>query len=173
MPDTTVTYHRDGYGPARPAVNVKVHVTGRDYWPDAFDVNDEAAEIGRSTSLSFMEVAYDRIVTDFWQDAADLAADLGLGPIEQEGRSGGWLVLTDGSWPDLEDPDDGLPADRAAWLAAYRQLSDWCAEQVRSAPARVAALAQQLAMDELGAEPATRMFATFPGRRYNGRTVPA
>ena len=34
---TEVAYHSDGYGPARPAVNVKVGVPGPAFWPAAFD----------------------------------------------------------------------------------------------------------------------------------------
>lgn len=167
MPDTTVQYHTDGYGrPARPAVNVKVHGT------------DFAAYDRLCAAISNVDDLYQRaeevIFARFWSDAADMAASLGLGPITQEGRSGGWLVLTDGRSPELYTPSTtdkedvrAYAAARRDWLAAYRKLADWCAERVHTAPARVAALAQQLAMDELGAEPAHRMWLAA------GEAVPA
>lgn len=186
MSDTTVSYHRDGFGPARPAVNVKVYTSHQVMLPPGFERAYDNGTTRLPEADRLINAAWDQLQERFWQDAAGMADSLGLGPIEQEGRSGGWLVLTDGRdpqdpttlrnvcglcltcWPlprssGTECHDDECPChgERAAkeWLAAYRKLSGWCAKQVAAAPARVAALAQQLAMDELGAEPARRMFA--------------
>jgi hypothetical protein len=184
----SVAYHSDDYRPARPAVNVKVHVPGADYWPDVFRSVPPIAPDGLIGDYEpLVEEAHDRIRARFWQDAQGMADSLGLGPIEQEGRSGGWLVLVGAGDPALMDcpnagedhfcdPCDAFESQRADWLAAYRLLFTWCADQVREAPARVAALAQQLAMDEIGVEPARRMFAfdiAAEGPHYEPEGVPA
>ncbi len=174
---TVVSYHADGYAAARPAINVKV------YGYAGLEHGKLYATLGDRRAEPLYEIAEEQVYGEFWADAASMAADLGLGPIEQEGRSGGWLVLTDGRDPQdpdtieyvrddeytLDDPSVGQEIAVREWLAAYRQLADWCADQVREAPARVARLAQQLAMDEVGAEPARRMFAflaPYPGESW-------
>lgn len=176
----SVAYHADGYGPARPAVNVKC---GSPWGAAEYALADSLGSVERAEG--YLETAFESLAARFWSDAAEMALALGLGPIEQEGRSGGWLVLTDGRDPQdmavacdstVESIRYEAQSERASWLAAYRQLADWCAEQVRTAPARVAALAQQLAMDEIGAEPARRMFAVEiaeEGPHYEPEGVPA
>ena len=73
---------------------------------------------------------------------AAYAAELGLGPIECEGRSGGWLAIVE---TDPQDMDN--KAQRMAWLARYRDLRDWCEEKIADAPAATAALMLDMAAD--------------------------
>lgn len=156
MTETTVAYHRDGFGPGRPAINVKYH--GR-LWADTdYDrIMRRLAgnpAIGEAESERMAEQAYEQIAAAFWSDAADQARWLGLGAIEQEGRSGGWLVFSDGYDPD-EDYDYGYDdADLAAaaerqqrWLAAYRQMVEWCAEQLAAVPGDMVAILEDMAAD--------------------------
>lgn len=168
MTETTVAYHRDGYhrdgfGPGRPAINVKYH--GR-LWADTdYDrIMRRLAgnpAIGEAESERMAEQAYDQIAAAFWSDAADQAQWLGLGAIEQEGRSGGWLVLTDGRDP--ADPEtfgfsvEGETGDEPwtrqeeqairAWLAAYRQMVEWCAERLAAVPGEMTAILEDMAAD--------------------------
>ena len=180
MTATEVQYHRDGWGPGRPAVDVKDHHAGMDYrialerlvgsaaGADAIEAEDDYPGDGNGRAYSILQER-------FWQDAETLAEEYGLGPIEQEGRSGGWLVLTDGRDP--QDPetfcadtaeDDGAHAADATreWLAAYRKLRDWCEAEVASAPARVAALAQSLAIDAAGERTITLRSWLAWGKEY-------
>lgn len=101
MTETTVTYHREYGGTARPAINVKMHAAGADFWPDAFRGLPEGHRGGALTPDAWVEAAYQRVTSDFWQAAEEIADQLGMGEIAQEGRSGGWLVFTDG-----RDPED-------------------------------------------------------------------
>ena len=154
---TTVHYHADGYGPARPAINVKCH-SGKDF-VIALErlVGDAAVVLG--------EIAYERVASDFWRAAQEMAEEkLGLGEITQEGRSGGWLVFTDfdpRTHPtEVAESDDEQDRTVEVWLAGYRVMTEWADAYIADAPRKVAALAQSLAMDALGERPAYRMFAT-------------
>lgn len=131
---TTVAYHADYGRGARPAINVKV----RGFDSATFD--RLAASIGEQETENLFEAGWERMVEQFWMDAEVMADGLGLGPIESEGRSGGWLVFADG-----RDPQDFGGKARIDWLRAYRQMVDWCAEQVRSAPAEQARIAEEIA----------------------------
>jgi hypothetical protein len=84
MTETRVAYHADGYDAARPAIDVKLHDPwGPGEYAFAVAVGDnELAE-------AYLNRAFDRLQEQFWQDAASMAEELGLGPITQEGRSGG------------------------------------------------------------------------------------
>jgi hypothetical protein len=151
MTETTVQYHRDGYGPGRPAICVKDRHAGDAYSCSASPLY--AADL--------IGVAYDRIVSDFWQAATEIAQQKGLGEIEQRGRSGGWLVFTE---CDPTDPAHWKEAGEITeWLAGYRSMVEWADAWIADAPRKVAALAQQLAMDEAG-EPAARRFFAFDRR---------
>ncbi len=150
---TAVTYHTDRYSPARPAINVKCHVAGVNFWPEGWS---HAAPFSFDRGM-LVELSYSRVVSTFWQNAQKLATQLELGHVEQEGRSGGWLVLAD-----PRDPSDPCE-DYEAWLEGYSSLSAWCEVFIVAAPDRVAAAAQQLALDLLGEGPAYRMF----GGRYS------
>lgn len=156
--DTKVTYHADGYGPARPAINVKCHASGLDFWPPEFHALPEAAdrcqEIERTTAGDLVDAAYNITVSGFWQAAEEIATQRGLGEIWQGGRSGGWLMF------DADPTHGGEDAPDTEWLAGYRALSEWADAYIAAAPARVAALAQSLAMDALGRAAAHRMFGT-------------
>lgn len=221
MTETTVAYHvEDGEG--RPAIRVRDYHAGMDYivalerligpLPESDD------DPGRD---DFRAVAYDRIRELFWHDAATLAEELGLGPIEQQGRSGGWLILTDGRDPEsMEDdhicrcghwqtehyapeanepggcegcfagkhedtlhifaldPEQDTLAEiagrggepsawpRHAWLEGYRKLRDWCESYIADAPAKVARLAQSLAIDAAGEASVTLRSWLAWGKEY-------
>lgn len=161
--ETNVAYYRDDDGTGRPAINVKVHAAGRDYWHPALE-----CAYGDLSDHVPTELAYERVQSDFWQAAQEIATQRGLGEITQEGRSGGWLVFTDGRDPQdvatLCDPDEGhTDADSCEavteWLAAYRAMVEWADAFIADAPRKVRDLAQQLAMDEAGEDAARRMFA--------------
>lgn len=154
---TTVAYHRDGYGPARPAINVKDRHSGMDFVIALERLAGPASLVlGESVDCRYPETlrdaAYERIVSDFWQSAEQIAQERGLGTIYQEGRSGGWLVIdTDPTHGGEDHPDP-------EWLASYRALSEWADAFIADAPTKTARLAQDWKMDELGAGPAARMF---------------
>lgn len=160
---TAVAYHAEHGQPARPAINVKLHVPGAAFWPDGrtFPEAGTPGEHDRDYD-ALIEAAYARVQSDFWQTAAEIAEREGLGEIAQEGRSGGWLVFVDG------DPWHGPimhPLDGPSWLAAYRHMAEWVGRELAAIPARVAALAQQYAMDAAGEAAAWRMWATHRRER--------
>lgn len=156
MTETKVAYHvEDGEG--RPAINVKDHNGGEAY---AIAIQRLvgpvlAERIGSDNERSPSSIAYDRITSDFWQTAEEIAMQRGLGEITQEGRSGGWLVFIDGPYI-LESG----PTQRIEWLAGYRAMVEWAEAWIADAPRKVAALAQQLAMDEAGEPAARRMYGS-------------
>jgi hypothetical protein len=156
---TTVTYHRDGYGPARPAINVKDRHSGMDF-VIALErlVGNAAVVLGESVNCRYpddlRDIAYERVVSDFWQAAQEIATQRGLGTIYSEGRSGGWLVIDND--PTHGGEDDADPE----WLAGYRALSEWADAYIADSPGKVARLTQSLAMDEAGEPAARRMFGT-------------
>ena len=141
-------------GPARPAINVKVHAAGLDFWPPTPGNIVDAVD-------RHVGAAYERVQSDFWQAAQEIATQRGLGEIAQEGRSGGWLVFLD--YDPIEDPtdDDKDPEVRARWLTGYAAMTEWAEAFIADAPRKVRELAQSLAMDEAGERAALRMFATF------------
>jgi len=144
----TVSYYRDGYEAARPAINVKLHVAGVEYWPDELSALDDAG------AHEIVERAYDEVAAEFWHAARNIAAGLSLGAIEQAGRSGGWLVLPE------PDPTGELPDEmRAEWLRAYGQLRVWVGGQLATAAERVRDRARSLAIDEIAEPAARRMYA--------------
>lgn len=157
MTATTVAYRRDG-GTARPAINVKCYAAGLDFWPPTPDNRVDAID-------RHVAEAYDRVQSDFWQAAQEIATQRGLGEITQEGRSGGWLVIEHGDPDDMsdcyyhgdecDDPEDvehvaARKQERADWLAAYRALAEWAETWIADAPRKVRDLAQSLAMDAAG-----------------------
>jgi hypothetical protein len=184
----TVSYHTED-GVSRPAIDVKDHHSGQDFVFAVERLIGGPAEglLGESVTCQYptalRDLAYERIVSDFWQAATEIAEQKGLGEITQEGRSGGWLVFTDGRDPQdaatfCEDGQTGdeHEADVAEWLRAYRGMVEWADAWIADAPRKVAALAQQMAMDEAG-EPAARRFFAFDLDRkhrtimaYAGRT---
>lgn len=141
MTGTTVAYHSDYLRAGRPAVNVKV----RARFHDDRDYRGVYERIEANPMLdadALAEQAWDYIARRFWDDAAIQAESLGLGRIEQEGRSGGWLVLADG-----RDPSDMAPDERRDWLAAYSALVEWCDRQIAAAPIETARVLQAYAAD--------------------------
>lgn len=167
MTDTNVRYHVESGSPGRPAINVKDHHAGDDY-RSALERLVGAAGADAIEAAGY-EV-YERVVSDFWQAAEEIATQRGLGEIVQGGRSGGWLVFADGRDPQymtggenrdsIDDGDDALTraaeAERLEWLAGYRAMVEWADAYIAAAPGRVAALAQSIAMDEKGAPAAAR-----------------
>lgn len=155
---TEVTFYRE-HGRSAPAINVKLHVPGVEFWPASFEALPEdgygCKPIGRTTAADLVDAAYNITAEDFWADAETMARDLGLGAIEQTGRLGGWLTL-----PDLADRITDDEADPDA-LAAYAKLRSWAEEFIADAPRKVRALALTLARYEVGASAAHR---TFPDR---------
>jgi hypothetical protein len=181
MTDTTVTYHADGYGPARPGINVKSHHSGMHLVHELQRlVGDPAVVLGESVNCRYpsdrLELAYERVQSDFWQAAEELANQYGLGPIIQEGRSGGWLVFTDGRDPaepgTLTDTDTlhGAPYGRADWLRAYAAFSAWADAYIASVPGRIARLAHDAAMDDLGARTVFLGRLRWPGYDVSTQT---
>src|SRR5688500_16538314 len=110
---TVVSYHRDMFGPGRPAINVKCHGFDR----AAFDTLADNPTIGHNEAGSLFDFATELVARSWWEDAENTARSLGLGEIEQEGRSGGWLVFTDG-----RDPLDMGGKKRLDWLRAYSAM---------------------------------------------------
>lgn len=148
---TTVSY-RDG----KPAISVKLHVAGIDFWPDALlrlPKANGSHPIGETTAEDCIEAAYNIVQVMFWDEFAERAMATPLGRIHQDGRSGGWLVFE-------VDPTHGGEDDAPPiWLAAYAGLTAGIEAWLAGAPARVQRMAEQLAMDELGRAPAERAFA--------------
>lgn len=149
MTETTVSYHAEMYHEARPAINVKCYATGP---RDTFETLER--NIGARETERLYEVAWIDLVDAFWSEATDEAESLGLGPIESEGRSGGWLVFTDGRDPqDMElcDTINSEPctmACRAGWLAAYRSMTEWCRDYIAAVPAELDRIALEIANAE-------------------------
>lgn len=152
MAGTEVQYHAEMWRPARPAINVKSYGSG---WNDPRVIELERAQ-GQEATEAYLQTAWEQYAEEWWIDAADMARELGLGPIEQEGRSGGWLVFSDGRDPadmfdteECEDPEacEGL-TDRAMWLSAYRQMVEWCRETIHNAPDAIAQMAVEMANAE-------------------------
>lgn len=147
---TEVSYHADGYSAARPAINVKVYGYGRGWDSELLNGLDV------DQADSYLDAAREDVYSDFWQQAEDRSIALGLGPIIIEGRSGGWLALTDGRDPadmNCANHSSYRPSDtcvacvaiRTAWLRRYQKLRDWCESEVREAPRRVVTLAEEYA----------------------------
>lgn len=158
MAETTVVYHSDFDGPGRPAINVKDRHSGMDFVHAVESLIGGPASglLGESVNGRYpdalRDVAYEITRERFWREAEAIAEPV-LGTIHAEGRSGGWLVLDD----DPTNGGDERPSRE--WLAEYRDLVAWSEAFIAEAPAKVAALAQQLAMDEIGRGAARRMFA--------------
>jgi len=141
---TSVAYHSDYFGPARPAINVKIPWSGYGSQEEAIrDRLTANPAIGEDRTEELFRTAEEIILREAWSDAEQEAERLGLGPIEQEGRSGGWLVFSDG-----RDPQEFGGAKRIAWLAAYRAMVAFCEDYIRAIPLEIAELAEQMALGE-------------------------
>lgn len=134
---TEVAYHSEYSGDARPAIRVKVY----DFDRETFDRLTRS--MGEARAEQLFEYAQYAVASAWWDEAAAMADALGLGGIEQEGRSGGWLVFTDG-----RDPLDMGGKVRRDWLAAYREMAEWCRTSLEQIPAEIA----QAAVDMANAE---------------------
>lgn len=141
-------YNCDGDPIPRPAIAVKDHHAGSEYqYPDL-----EAA-LGADRYAEIGTFAYDELLERFWRDAQDVADAARLGAmVEQEGRSGGWLVLVG------RDPVGLTGKARRDWLAGYQSLRDWCARQISTGPKRHHALMRSMAINAVAQSAAQRMF---------------
>jgi hypothetical protein len=185
--ETEVAYHYDRS--ARPAINVKVYArfdsdvrrrleAALDPSESTIDtrskrmVKDAAEKFGLDVDTLY-EQSFEDLQQQWWDEAEQKAKTLGLGPIEAEGRSGGWLVFTDGRDPqnmlrgEIEqgiverfptefelgiaesDGNVGMTYDdddRRAWLTGYRAMVEWCAQSIRDYSADLDRAAVQLAL---------------------------
>lgn len=133
-----VRMHSDGFGPRRPAVNVKVHagLEAIDWDAVHWEAGDDAMSEGW-----LREHLSDDALQGWW----DVACGLGFEQARQdareifgshvnvysEGRSGGWIVV-DGI-PDLEDWD-------AVMLGKWRRFERAARETADDIPTRTALL---------------------------------
>jgi hypothetical protein len=123
-----VETHADGFGPIRPAVNVKVYGSLESAWAEF--VKDEEPDEGFTLEWIRENVSDESLDAIFWntcenefeylasyatsdEDAIFPASQYGRVTIEREGRSGGWAVV-DGL-PDIEEWD-------AVLLARWRKF---------------------------------------------------
>lgn len=155
MPKTTfsrddVRTHVSGYsGPSLPAVNVKCHVWQYDftddllrsvgseqgYDPDEFVSWWHSKESDPDEFDRFLNVWWECAAESAWEDFqsdAEFIFDRWNVTVEQEGRSGGWLVLR--GLPDVDEWD-------AVLLGKYRKFAKWCNSIVEAAPESIATLA--------------------------------
>ena len=132
-----VQLHADGFGPRRPAVNVKVYGSLRDAWAEF--QRDEGPDEGFTLEWIEEHVSDDLLDSIFWhtcaaefeylaayatddEDAIFPAERYGRVTVEQEGRSGGWAVV-DGL-PDVEEWDAILLARWRKFERVAREIAD-------------------------------------------------
>jgi hypothetical protein len=84
--------------------------------------------------------SWEKVARNWWELATEQANELRLGEIEQEGRSGGWLVFSDG-----RDPLDFGGKARIEWLRAYKAMVKWCEESIAAVPDEIGRTAVELA----------------------------
>ena len=115
-----IEFHRDGYGPMRPAVNVKVY-----HYPSVWDVMDDF-DCSEETAEKALEYAFESAQYRFWEEAQEIADwhlsnHFGKVKVYSEGRSGGWLVVHGLAYRDeVEDYWDAL--DLTAWYAFEKAI---------------------------------------------------
>lgn len=104
----TVTMYRDYFGPAHPAMNVKVPMAWLDMFTRLQDVTDNPhftrEWIMEHVSDDESEIAFQSACELGWDCIKDAAVEV-FGQVEvySEGRSGGWAVVY--GLPDVEDWD--------------------------------------------------------------------
>jgi hypothetical protein len=116
--------HRDGYGPAHPAVNVKFYGSlDPQCVRERFGVPLKRAE-------EILQTVFEAHQADFWDTVLQIAADT-FGPgteVYSEGRSGGWAVVH-GLPDDPEEWDETLVYNWERFerdvLALMRDLTSW------------------------------------------------
>jgi hypothetical protein len=135
-----VEMHSDGFGPCRPAVNVKVYGSLESAWAEY--VKDEGTDEGFTLEWVRENVSDDHLDAIFWNtcenefeylaswatsddDAIFPAAQYGRVTIEREGRSGGGAVVA--GLPDIEEWD-------AVLLARWRKFERVAKEIAASVP---------------------------------------
>ncbi len=124
-----VQFHRNGYGPSYPAVNVKVHKGMTEGLREFRQYEPEASP--RFTEEWIRENLNDDQIESWWQDACQLGFEQaeGIGQeifdnvkIYSEGRSSGWIVVHG-----LKDFESWNAVDLAKWAKfakACRSLAD-------------------------------------------------
>lgn len=137
--ETQVSFHRDNpYDVGRPAVNVKVYgIADR----AIYDLIETVT--GEANAQQCFEVAEAEVFSDFWDESLPaMAESLGF-EVEQEGRSGGWVVVTN------QDPMAMEGEELKEFLRKYRILKEFCFREVAEAPGRIGARAQEFAIEKV------------------------
>lgn len=125
----SVTFHADGFGPGRPAVNVKIH---QSVWDERNLHNCEDPEF----TLEWVQIHMSGDDVDGWfwiacrdgiryaeEDAQEIFGD--HVKVYTEGRSDGWLVVEG-----IDDFEDW----NAAYLAKWRRFEKVCETYTRHVP---------------------------------------
>lgn len=145
MGETTIRYHADNMEPARPAIDVKLHGVTRVKLEQTRDLLTNA--LGEDVTDELFQIAEDRVYGQFWnEDLPRMAQVLGF-EIEQAGRSGGWVVITNGD--PLNDPDATNKVQKD-WVSRYSQLRDFCDRETSEALNRMAETAREIALTVKG-----------------------
>jgi len=130
-----VSFHSDGFGERRPAVNVKIYRDIRDAWPE-FE-RSERAEDGLTLEWIEENLSEDDLAETFWRacesefeylerwatgaDGDSLFPDHSV-TLHQTGRSGGWIEVE--GLPDIEEWDAVLLARWRRFERIARELAD-------------------------------------------------
>lgn len=130
-----VEHHAEYCQPSKPAVNVKDDVLYARTEPYATLIE----QVGENVAESL----YRRVQEGFWMDADVLADEAGYGEAHSEGRSGGWLVVSDPPDVELEleawlkfasDIEGAIEEARAYYVELMREhLADGAFERSESA----------------------------------------
>ena len=132
-----IVYHCDGYGPSRPAVNVKIHGSGLEVRAQGMRAfREDAPDADPRFTWEWIDVNVPEDAhSDYWQFACELGFEHAVqlaqeifGPIEcfLEGRSDGWFV-TDYTAEDVETWD-------AIMVTKWGRFAKACREQADSVP---------------------------------------
>jgi len=104
--DTVDVTIRDG----NPALNVKAyHFTHPNTVQERFGCSREEAE-------QVLQWAFDLARAEFWEEAQEIAHKYNLGKVYQEGRSGGWLVVS------MNDDDGWSEEEADNWQAFEEEI---------------------------------------------------
>lgn len=85
---TTIHYHAEHCQEAKPAVDVKDHGV-------LYARTEPYASLIEEVGEDVANALYERAREGFWMDADVLADEYGYGEAYSEGRSGGWLVVSE------------------------------------------------------------------------------
>lgn len=149
MGETTIRYHADHLEPARPAIDVKLNQSirsgGRRQLDETRDMLTNV--LGETETESLVEIAQNIVFEQFWtEDLPRVAKVLGF-EVQQVGKSGGWVVITNA---DLLNDPDATDTARKDWVSRYSQLRDFCDRETAEAFNRMSVTARNLAQDDMG-----------------------